>query len=97
MTESKFSSDELLIGKMKVLATDTDIKTVFDAYQHDKSFQQNVDLLGGSSSILQKHLFGTVKVLQSLNGDATILSLLNGYLPSRAQTDPPKYNVLRLS
>ncbi|CAL8400565.1 unnamed protein product [Boreogadus saida] len=39
-------TDELLIGKLKSLAGDTETKTLFDAYQHDKPFQRNVDLLG---------------------------------------------------
>ena len=40
-----FSKDELLIGKLKSLAGDHETKTLFDAYQHDKPFQRNVDLL----------------------------------------------------
>lgn len=64
---SVFSKDELLIGKIKALATDTEAKTLLDAYEPTKSMQHNVDFLGGSSSILQKHLLSAVKLLQSMD------------------------------
>ncbi|CAL8236576.1 unnamed protein product [Arctogadus glacialis] len=60
-----FSKDELLIGKLKSLAGDTETKTLFDAYQHDKPFQRNVDLLGSTSTILLKHMKAAFKLLLS--------------------------------
>ena len=74
MSLRDFSSDELLIGKIKALTSETEIKTLLDAYQHDKSLEQNVDLLGGSRTILQKHLAGAVKLLQSMDSDYPALA-----------------------
>lgn len=69
MSLRDFSSDELLIGKIKAVTPDTEIKTLFDAYDYEKSFEQNVNLLGTSRTILQKHLVSAVKVLQSMGDE----------------------------
>ncbi len=57
---SDFTKDELLIGKLKALATVTVTKALFDAYQLGSTTEQNIGYLGGSSSILQKTLLGAV-------------------------------------
>ena len=74
MSVHDFSSDELLIGKIKALTPDTEIKVLLDAYQSNKSLEQNVDLLGNSRTILQKHLANAVKLLQSMDSDYPVLA-----------------------
>ena len=74
MSVHDFSSDELLIGKIKALTPDTEIKVLLDAYQSNKSLEQNVGLLGNSRTILQKHLANAVKLLQSMDSDYPVLA-----------------------
>ncbi len=71
---SDFTKDELLIGKLKALTTDTETKALFDAYQLGSTTEQNIGYLGGSSSILQKTLLGAGKLLQSLKDDYPVLA-----------------------
>ena len=83
---SDFSKDELLIGKIKALATNTETKILLDAYQPTKSLEHNVDFLGGSSSFLLKHLLSAVKLLQSMDNVYPALATRISAIKSSSRT-----------
>ena len=64
-----FTSEELFIGKIKTLTTDSDTKALFDTYVPTEPFETNVKLLGASGSIKLPHLKSAAQLLCSLSKD----------------------------
>ncbi len=83
---STFTADELFIGKLKSLTTDTSVKQLFDNYKTDKDPQWNIKMLGRTASIKKDHLLAAVKLLCSLDDD--LPSLVAGLKSSKSSTKP---------
>ena len=62
-----FAKEELFVGKLKAMPTDSDVKNLFDAYTPTKTFEKNVNLLGQSPDIKRTHLYAAATILQSLS------------------------------
>ncbi|CAL8391522.1 unnamed protein product [Arctogadus glacialis] len=64
-----FDSDTLLIGKLKTISTETEIKELLDAYDPDATPDRNVELLGKSATIKLPTLKAAAELLCSLHED----------------------------